>query len=263
MPLVVLALATAGCRSTSGTSTPAPASPFGTPGAPASAAPGTPSQVPPTPTSVPPTPVATATQANGTIRSHDLVDVLRVRCGETGLELGSDRVRAARDGVHLVIAGTAGYHVGLEHETGGDGVSVQGEAQEVVQLIPPGTLAIGCGLPADPWPLPGFDVRVEDPSGVYRPYALGMGAGGCVSGSASYAAGARGDKAQPVKQARAHLAGLRAGDVVQRAGYPVETGRVRVVRGGEVIGSLEYEPDGHGGWLLMNSTLCEGVHARG
>ena len=31
---------------------------------------------------------------------------------------------------------------------------------------------------------------------------------------------------------------------------------MRVVRGGEVTGALEFNADGHGGWLLMGSSLC-------
>jgi hypothetical protein len=47
--------------------------------------------------------------------------------------------------------------------------------------------------------------------------------------------------------------------VVERAGYPVDTGSVRVVRSGEVIGVLSFEDDGHGGWLYTGSTLCGGL----
>lgn len=258
---ILIAVALAGCGSSTGGAT-APPVPVPSPVASASAGPATPSQATVTPKPGNPTPIATASPTNGTVLSSDLVDQLAVRCGADGLELGSDRVRAQRDGVHLLVTGDAGYTVGLEHELGGGGVGIGTDPPEAVELIAPGTLAVGCGLAADPWPLPGVDVRVEDPDGVYRSYTISEGPYSCVSGNASYGGNARGDKALPVKQANAVLAGLLPGDVVERAGYPVETGRVRVVRNGAVIGSLDYQPDGHGGWLLMGSTLCDGLHTR-
>jgi hypothetical protein len=257
---IATATAIAGCRSTAGLST-APPAPVNPPPAPTvTAATVTPPAVV-TPKPGNPTPIASASSIHGTVLSNDLVDVLAVRCDEHGLELASDRVRAARDGVHLLVSGTAGYTVGLEHEFGGGSVDAGDASSNAVELIAPGTLAVGCGLAADPWPLPGIDVRVEDPDGVYRSYMIGMGAHACVSGNATFTSDARGAKARPVKQAKAALRGLRPGDIVQRAGYPVETGRVRVVRDGEVIASFNYEPDGHGGWLLEGATTCDGLSA--
>ena len=89
--------------------------------------------------------------------------------------------------------------------------------------------------------------------------AIGNVAGSCVSGDALYVEDARGSKEDPVRQARKLLKGLRAGDVVQRGGYPADKGLVRVVRDGQVIGTMTYEDDGHGGWLLVGSTSCGGL----
>lgn len=259
---ILVAIALAGCGPSSGGTSAGPP-PTRPPSSPTATGSEPPSSVVVTPKPGNPTPVATASAANATVLSSDLVDQLAVRCGQDGLELASDRVQAARDGVHLLVSGDPGYTVGLEHESGGDGIEVGAEPQEAVQLIAPGRLTISCGLVSDEWPQPGIDIRIEDPDGLYRPYVIGRGAHACVTGDALYGVGARGPKARPLKQARASLTGLRPGDVVERAGYPVETGRIRVVRGGEVVGVLDYQPDGHGGWLLMGHTTCDGLGGGG
>ena len=71
--------------------------------------------------------------------------------------------------------------------------------------------------------------------------------------------GAKGEIGDPVLLARKALRGLRAGDVVERGGYPAETGLVRVVRAGNVIGAISFDGDGRGGWFLAGSTLCGGL----
>jgi hypothetical protein len=212
---------------------------------------------------VDPTPVLSPAPSGASVLSSDLVDVLAVRCDTDGLELGSDRMRAARDGVHFTITGEPGYQVGFEHEIGGGGFDVDIDAPDRVELIPPGTMTVACGPAAAPAAAPLATVTIEDPDGLYRPYMIGLRSHGCVSSDALLGENARGPKVLPVKQAQAGLVGLLPGDVVQRAGYPVETGRVRVVRNGEVIGSLDYQPDGHGGWLLTGTTLCDGLGAGG
>ena len=77
-----------------------------------------------------------------------------------------------------------------------------------------------------------------------------------------YVEGARGKVVGPIRQSRDMLRGLRAGDVVERAGYATDKGSVRVVRSGKVIGVLTFEDDGRGGWLLSGSTLCANLGTR-
>ena len=183
--------------------------------------------------------------------SGELVAVLMVRCGDGAPDLNSDRVRATRDGVRLRITGQKGWTLGMGYETGGDGIDLKKGTQEVVRRLPPGDLTLNCGDSRQAEPLPDRLVRIEDPDGWYRSMAIGDVAGSCVSGDAMYVEGARGSKANPVAQARKQLRkGLRPGDVVQRGGYPADKGLVRVVRDGQVIGTLTYEDDGHGGWLF-------------
>jgi hypothetical protein len=263
--LVVVALAACGA-SAGGTTAPVPSSAVAPTEAPSVAPTVEPRVTPPvTPKPVPvdPTPVLSPGPSGASVLSSDLVDVLAVRCDADGLELGSDRVRAVRDGVRFTVTGEPGYQVGFEHEMGGGGFEVDIDTPDRVELIPPGAMTVTCGPASAPDPGPVAAVNVEDPDGLYRPYQVGPGVHACVSGDAMYGEDARGPAVPPVEQARAGLVGLLPGDMVQRAGYPVETGRVRVVRNGEVIGRLDYEPDGHGGWLLMSTSLCDGLGAGG
>ena len=89
--------------------------------------------------------------------------------------------------------------------------------------------------------------------------AIGNVAGSCVSGDALYVEDDRGSKDSPVWQARKLLTGLRAGDVVQRGGYPADMGIVRVVRDGQVIGTMRHKDDEDDGWLLLGSISCGGL----
>jgi hypothetical protein len=226
----------------------------------ATQAPETTPVVTPKPTNQPePTeePVTPAPEPTG-----DLVEVLTVRCGDGAPGLNSDRVLATKDGIRLRVAGRKGWNLGMEFATGRESVGLEKADQEVVLRIGPGNVTIDCGDPAQAGIPPGTFVRVEDPDGWYRPMEIGNVVGSCMSGDAMYVEDARGSKADPVEQTRKQLLkGLRAGDIVQRGGYPADKGLVRIVRDGEVIGTLTYVDDGHGGWLLLSSTLCGGLSA--
>jgi hypothetical protein len=190
----------------------------------------------------------------------ELVAVLTVRCADGAPKLNSDRVRATRDGAQLMVTGQKGWILGVAHESGGESFDLEKADQAIVLRIAPGDVKIDCGDPAQAGNLPGAHVRIEDPDGWYRSIAIGNVAGSCMSGDAMFTEDARGSTEDPVRQARKLLLkGLRAGDVVQRGGYPADTGLVRVVRDGQVIGTLTYVDDGHGGWLLPSSTLCGGL----
>jgi len=203
-----------------------------------------------------PAPSSVPTAAPTAGASGELVAVLDVRCGPGAPDLGSDRVRASRDGVRIRVTGEPGWYLGIEHESGRESVPLDAANPEIVLRLAPGDVRIDCGDPTLPDLPPASALRIEDPDGWYHPSAISDGVGSCVSGSASYGPDARGKTTDPVGQARALLRGLKAGDVVERAGYATDKGRVRVVRADKVIGSLEFEADGHGGWLLMGSSLC-------
>jgi hypothetical protein len=220
----------------------------------------------PTPVVTPkPTPKPEPSEAPVTLApepSGELVTLLTVRCGDGALELNSDRVRASRDGVRLRVTGPAGWQLGIEYDSGRESVGLVEADQEVVLRTAPGDAMIDCGDAAQAGLPPGARVRIEDPDGWYRSMAIGNVAGSCMSSDAMFVEDARGSKEDPVRQARDQLRkGLRPGDVVERGGYPADKGLVRVVRDGQVIGTLTFIDDGHGGWLLPSSTLCGGLSA--
>jgi hypothetical protein len=201
------------------------------------------------PSSAPPSPPTAGA-------SGELVAVLDVRCGPGAPELGSDRVRASRDGVRIRVTGEPGWLLGIEDESRRESVPLEAAVQELVLGVAPGNVTIDCGDPTLPDLPPASALRIEDPDSWYRPMSIDNSVGSCVSGSASYGNEARGKSADPVRQAQELLRGLRAGDMVERGGYATDKGWVRVVRADEVIGILEFNSDGYGGWLLMGSTLC-------
>jgi hypothetical protein len=85
------------------------------------------------------------------------------------------------------------------------------------------------------------------------------GATGCVSLNIDYGPDARGKAGDLVGLASTTIAGIQAGDVVER-GEPTDGGSsVQVVRAGEVIGTVVYSPDRHGGWLPVSGVLCSGL----
>ena len=74
-----------------------------------------------------------------------------------------------------------------------------------------------------------------------------------------YGPNARGKAGDLVGLARAALTGLQEGDVVERD-VPTDVGfGVRIVRAGDVIGTVVYFPDGNGGWLPFSGVLCGGL----
>lgn len=188
--------------------------------------------------------------------SAEPVAVLDVRCGPGAPVLGSDRVRTSPDGIHLRVTGEPGWGLGIEDESGREFVLLEAADQDLVTRIAPGDVRVDCGDPTLPELPPASPLRIEDPDGLFRSTVIGDAAGSCFSGSIDYAEGAKGKVGTPVLLARNALRGLRAGDIVERAGYPVDKGSVRVMRAGAVIGVLTYDEDGHGGWLPMGSTLC-------
>ena len=88
------------------------------------------------------------------------------------------------------------------------------------------------------------------------------GVSDCVSLNYNYGPDARGRAGDLVSLARTAIAGLQAGDVVE-LDEPSDVGSgvrgVRVVRADEVIGTVVYFPDQHGGWLLVSGALCGGL----
>jgi hypothetical protein len=80
-----------------------------------------------------------------------------------------------------------------------------------------------------------------------------------VSLNIDYGPDARGKAGDLVDLARAAITGLQAGDVVALA-EPTDVGTgVQVLRAGEIIGTIVYFADQHGGWLPFSGVLCGGL----
>lgn len=89
-----------------------------------------------------------------------------------------------------------------------------------------------------------------------------LGAAGCLSRNIDYGPDARGKVGDLVSLATTDITGLRAGDVVERD-VPTDVGSgVRIVRAGEVIGTVVYFSDQQGGWLPFSGYLCGGLGFR-
>jgi len=220
---------------------------------------------PPSPAPVPtpkPTPKPTPASSPSALPTlaivGELVDVAKVTCGSGAPVLGSGRVRASADGITLAVSGGKGLYLGIEHAAGGEGQEITKDAQEVTLRIPPGDVGISCATPGAELTL-AVVLRIEDPDGWYRSTMVEPVSGSCMSGEGSFTAEARGPKGDPVELAKKALVGLRPGDVVERGGYPADTGLVRIVRDGRVIGLLRYQQDPDGGWLLPSTVMCSGL----
>lgn len=213
---------------------------------------------------LPTTPPGTETAGPGEL-SPALPDTVAVACADDAAApaLDTDRVRASAEGVRFVVTGPVGWVLGVTTDRGHESVQLSASPESITLRVPPGDVGISCADPSLPEIGPAAPLAVEDPDGWYRAAEPEAAGGDCASINATPAMGAAGAKGDPVALARMALAGLRAGDVVERAGYPVDTGTVRVVRGGVVIGRLTYLADGQGGWLLVSSTMCRGLGLAG
>ena len=116
--------------------------------------------------------------------------------------------------------------------------------------------------PSAPPPVPASPSAPPSTAALLTPVpgpSASSGATDCVSLNIDYAPDARGKAGDLVALARTAIAGLQAGDVVER-GEPTDVGSdVQVVRAGAVIATLVYFPDQHGGWLLSSGDLCGGL----
>ncbi len=208
-------------------------------------------------------PPRTPTQAQATPApdqpSSGLPGEITVACGGGAPALGADRVRASADGVRFVVTGPVGWVVGVTTDHGHESVQLSASPESITLRVPPGDAGISCADPSLPEIGPAAPLVVEDPDGWYRPAEPEPAGGECLSMYATPVEGARGVPGDPVALARIALTDLRPGDIVERGGYPVDTGTVRVVRAGTVIGRLTYVADGQGGWLLVSSTMCDGL----
>jgi hypothetical protein len=185
-----------------------------------------------------------------------------VECGPGTPVLGSGQVRASADGVRFVVTGKVGWVFGLLTDGGSEAIQLDGRPARITLLVPPGDVGVSCADPSLPGAAPVSALRIDDPDGLYRPVATGPTASGCVSGNVDYGADAPGNPGDPIGLTRAAVDGILAQDTVERGGYPVEDGSVRIVRAEEVVGHVAFGSVRSGGWLLLGWTLCEGLGVR-
>jgi hypothetical protein len=82
----------------------------------------------------------------------------------------------------------------------------------------------------------------------------------CLSRSVDFAADARGPSGDPVDLARAALSGLLPTDVLTRSTESTANDvTVVVTREVQEIGRVQFVRDSHGGWLLVQATVCGGL----
>lgn len=236
----VLAVAIVGC---------APVGPAVSP--PGSTAPSLTAQLSAEPTAVP-------SAAPGSDGSVDAPSELVVACDGTRTAIETPAVKAQADGIHVRFRNVSGHLVDFSIEDatglGGLGDSVPAVGGTFVYPFGVGLYRLGCGGA-------NMAFAVVDPDGHYTPADLACGTSGTV-GSAEYGPDARGPRGAVLDVARLELRGLRPGDIVEAAGYPMAAGTrlVRVVRGGQVVAVIGYEDDGHGGWLTGTTRTCPGAN---
>ena len=238
------------------------------PGGASSPSPAALSSAAPSPSSAPtasdasPSAALVVTAAPSPAGSSALAAEIAIKCGPGAPVLGSGRVRASADGVRFVVTGEVGWIFGISTDRGSGAIQLESRPVRITQLVPPGDVGVSCADPSLPGTAPVTALRIEDPDGLYRPVATSPNASGCVNGNADYGEDALGKPGDPIRLTRAAVDGIQAGDVVERGGYPVENGSVRIVRGGEVVGSVTFGSPRSGGWLLLGWTLCEGLGIR-
>lgn len=200
----------------------------------------------------------------GRAHAEPLPDVALVECTVNGARVRTPTVRPQPDGVHLRITNDTGSELAFsadDAEHGGQGASAPSGSVSYVWALPPGKLSVKCtNDQADPSEIEGTELTVVDEEGLWVSTSLYPGCHEASTGTADYGVGAKGEGEDPVAIARKAFGnqGLKAGDVVERAGYPEgDETIVRVVRSGDVIATMSFLSDGAGGWLPENTTRCE------
>jgi hypothetical protein len=203
----------------------------------------------------------------------DVPDVAEIRCGETATKVVTPFVHPQRDGVHVrfvnTSAGERSYSLMSTWGGGGDGGGPG--TDEDVWTFGPGRATVICSDPfgaQDPSEIPHtIHLTIVDPEGLFVSTALT----GCLEGEqftieASPPANPQGEPGDPVDIARRSFAennGLRASDLVERAGYPEEAkARVRMVRDGETVVVLTLWEPSKDNWLFESASGCAGFEPR-
>lgn len=193
-----------------------------------------------------------------------LPDVAHVVCqAKSPPQVKTPAVKPRPDGVHIQFVNETGNDQEFSIEDPGEGGmgadARQGKSTHVVDLHP-GRVLIACydGSTEDAGEVAKTSLEVVDEDGVWVPARLTCRAG--FTGQAGYAPDARGDPTPFEAAQRALDRYVRAGDIVESAGYPdAETPVYRLVRAGEVLAIVDLENLGERGWLPSTVTGCSSL----
>lgn len=189
-----------------------------------------------------------------------LPDVAHVVCEPEGTRLETQSVKPQPDGVHLEIVNETGKERAisvLDPQGGGLGQGAPVGTSTMVVALGPGTLEVTCSDPLVDV-AQGSPLEVVDEGVLWISTTLDCTEG--FSGTSDYTPDARGD-ADPLTAAGAGLESyMRPGDVVEPAGYPeAETPVYRLVRGSDVLATVDLLDDGAGGWLPSTVNGCSSL----
>ncbi len=193
---------------------------------------------------VPATPAGPATPFAGP-------SLLAVTCDGTTTRLNATAVRAASDGVHVQALSVGGEpaDVDVSTEDRGTVASAHGSTNLV---IPPGAYQLAC-VDAAAGTGPGVAVVVADPDGLWKSADLTCGDSSGTTSSLDL-------PPAPPSVAIAYvrtIIRLAPGDVLEPAGYSLApSGRIRLVRGGQVVASWSILLGDHGAPTVGSSERC-------
>lgn len=178
-------------------------------------------------------------------------DVMKVTCTATGTEVGQPNTIPQRDGVQVSVVNATGRAMTFVHSGGGFGVSAKG-ATAVLDL-PPGLTTVVCIDPLDPAQdgpsSPAYLARrasfVVADVPFWKPFTPECGTAGLRGVITD--GGAPTPGSQLTLQAMLSVRGLKASDVVERAGYPAGPAvHMRTIRDGRVIAVTNFGRGGSG-----------------
>ena len=179
-----------------------------------------------------------------------------VTCTPAGASVTTP-VAVQPDGVHFVVEGPEDVTAIVGDGQGDEPDAwLSGPGQTVSTLLGTGRYQVACRGGATDEMLPvRAPLEIIDPGGIWLEDRLT-----CpdrVIGITDYVEGAEGERGDLIAAMRRHVTGLRAGDLVTRAGYPVTKNReVRVIRDGRIVAVATYEPAGPDAWLLGSFAVC-------
>ena len=184
-------------------------------------------------------------------------DVVEVTCRKDGTaRISPSKVTAAPDGVHVVVDNRTGEYVSLVDLV----VETEDAQATLVSQAAPGKVDVGCWLHSlhqgggNPATLP---LRVEDPAGLWKDPALECAPDDTIGDITSdFFGNAEGDQRSPEEIVRG-MKGVRASDVVERAGYPdAAEPRTRVVRDRKTVALAGFQATEDGGVQMGMFESC-------